>query len=181
MRPVPFDKIHMVRLRNRAQPPIAPRIPAGHAITDFAVSRVVSPTYDLYWSLLDRVGGHLGWSSRRQVRDRRFVEAILLDPLTELLDLRVSGATVGYSVAKFTAALRYEAEIQDFGFFPEHTGRGYGSFFLPGIILRLQDVSDNLTRMLVTTRSTNGPRVPQFYGRFGFSVFKVVHHDATEH
>lgn len=181
MQPLPFDKIHMVHLRNRAQPPIAPRVPPGRVMADFEVSRVVSPTYDLYRSRLDRVGGHLGWSTRRQVQDRHFVEGILFDPLTELLDLVVSGATVGYSVAKFTAALRYEAEIQDFGLFPEHTGRGYGSFFLPAIILRLQDVSDNLTRILVTTRSTNGPRIPRFYGRFGFAVYKVVHHEATEH
>jgi ribosomal protein S18 acetylase RimI-like enzyme len=181
MRPVPFDKIHMERLRDRNRPPITPILPPGRTIADFALSKISTPTYEHYRSFLDRVGSHLGWSSRRLIQDRDAIERLLFDPLSELLELTVSGTSAGYSVTKFTSPLRHEAEIQDFGLFPEHTGRGYGSCFVPLIILRLEDVSDNLSRILVCTRSTNGPQVPTFYSRFGFSVSKIVHHDATEH
>jgi GNAT superfamily N-acetyltransferase len=150
-------------------------------VADLALVRVTDPTYDLYWHACDRVGRHLGWSSRRHVLDRSANERILFDPNTEMLDLMVAGISVGYSVTQFTSTSRTEAQIHDFGLFPENTGRGYGSYFLARLILRLEEASSTLNRIFLTTRSTNGPGVPVFYGRFGFRVSKVEHLDATEH
>jgi hypothetical protein len=61
MKVVPFDKIHVERLRAGA-PPIAPIVPLGLTVADLALVRVTDPTYDLYWHFCDRVGRHLGWS-----------------------------------------------------------------------------------------------------------------------
>jgi ribosomal protein S18 acetylase RimI-like enzyme len=176
---VPFDKIHMERLRGAL--PIEPLVPLGMTSADLTLVRVTDPTYDLYWRLCDRVGRHLGWSSRRHVRDRQANERILLDPNTEMLDFVVAGTSVGYSVTQFTSPLRAEAQLNDFGFFPGNTGRGYGSYFLARLIVRLEEASSALNRIFLSTRSTNGAEVPVFYSRFGFRVTKVEHLDATEH
>jgi len=181
VRAAPFEKIHLERLRSGELAPIEPIVPSGMTVADLTLARVTDPTYDLYWHFCDRVGRHLGWSTRRHVRDRNANERILADPNTEMLELMVAGMTVGYSVTQYTSALRAEAQINDFGFFPENTGRGYGSYFLPRLIVRLEEASPALNRIFLTTRSTNGAGVPVFYGRFGFRVTKVEHLGATEH
>jgi hypothetical protein len=73
----------------------------------------IIPTQNNFKDLLQKVGGHWGWDRRPQ-----YLDPDLTDRRLYLMYMPAIG-TVGY-------ALTHLNEIENFGLFPEHTGKGLG-------------------------------------------------------
>lgn len=127
------------------------------------------PNYTAFRMLLDRVGGPWGWNRRPKYRaERKKVEDRLKDPETRLFLLQVRGKTVGYCLASLPEeGFADTIEIENFGLFPEHTGKGYGGRFLPMVFGALFGTYGNV---YLSTRSTNHAKVVPFYEKLGMTV-----------
>jgi hypothetical protein len=175
-----FVKNHLAVSR----PPHAQR--QGSALPGGLNVLEVKPEYELFASLIARVGGPWGWTRRPRYAggNRRAVTALLKKPHTRLFLLRREKKVLGYCMTAApeleknileklgqTAAARpirpAVIEIENFGLFPESTGKGYGRYFLPEILEKL--FADHEI-VYPSTRDTNHARVVPFYEDIGMRV-----------
>lgn len=146
----------------------------------------IKPDYETFALLLDRVGGPWAWTRRPcYVRNNRpALVKLLKEPHTRLFLLREDETVLGYCLTvapdldqgildRMDGAgepCRFRPrviEIENFGLFPEHTGKKYGRAFLPAMLDKLFADHD---AVYLSTRSTNHARVVPFYESLGFSV-----------
>ncbi len=143
----------------------------------------VKSDYDMFSLLIERTGGPWGWTRRPRYGEdnRQSIQKLLNAPETRLFLLRDKQDIVGYCLTTAPALqndLRQKfnhhalpdhntIEIENFGFFPEHTGKGYGRYFLPALFGALFKDHDTV---YLSTRSTNHPRVVPFYESLGMQV-----------
>lgn len=137
----------------------------------------IKPAFNVYEKMLHLVGGPWAWDRRPKYLDRRSLKARLADAETRLYVMNVNQKPVGYCLV--TAAppevlARFNpervVEIENFGFFLNETGKGYGHYFLP---LILNDLFNTYEVVYLASRSTNHKRVIPFYEKVGFQVFKI--------
>lgn len=125
-----------------------------------------SPEINDYETLIKRVGGPWGWTLR---------------PKYQNLHARIQGArlfhfktpfsgVIGYALTRNDNSKIYTVEIENFGLFPEHNGKGYGQTFMSLLLDELLKSSDVVR---LETRSTNHPKVVNFYQSCGFHVVKA--------
>lgn len=140
----------------------------------------IRPTYNLFSLLIERVGGPWNWTRRPCYSEtkRARTEQRLKHPQTRLFLLRKEQKILGYCLSSSPefggSGSAYEndesqkvIEIENFGFFPEHTGKNYGRFFLPelfNILFKRYDA------VYLSTRSTNHARVVPFYLGLGMTI-----------
>ena len=110
-----------------------------------------------FFPLLDRVGGPWGWDRRP-----KYLHPDLTDRRLFLLAMPEYG-TVGY-------AMTHKDEIENFGLFPEHTGKGIGGDFFPLVVNKVFEEHD---KAWLTTRSTNHAKVPKFYADMGMTLKNI--------
>lgn len=139
----------------------------------------IAPTYDTFYALLKRVGGPWGWDRRPRYHDNQAMwEGRLQAPETRLHLFGHQDQVLGYCLAGtvkqdlsdiFTESATGASviEIENFGLFPEHTGKRYGQTFLPAVFSHLFQDYD---AVYLTTRSTNHGKVVPFYQGLGMSV-----------
>lgn len=142
-------------------------------------AKQVKPDYDTFTILLEGVGGPWGWTQRPRYYDNRvFWERRLHHPETRLFLLTKRDQPLGYCLAGtlkedlsgiFAGAVtgQYVIEIENFGFFPQHTGKGYGQVFLPALLGTLLKDYD---AVYLSSRSTNHAKVILFYEGLGMEV-----------
>jgi len=162
--PVKFEKIYLELTAKDFRSP-----PAEHTRTVMpSLELIEKPPYELYRKWHDDVGRPFSWHTRPRINDRTKIEALLNQPGVEMILLRNNGVAVGYSLTEREPD--GAVEISDFGFLPKLTGKGLGTVFFPLIVQRLID--SGATRIWLSTRSTNHPKVSEFYQRFGFKEYK---------
>lgn len=130
------------------------------------LEKILQPTYEGYRALHNRVGKPYGWDLRARINDSPYIQELLEKNSVELWQFKDNVIPIGYSL--FTCADDKSAEIEDFGFFPEFCHKGYGHFFMVKILERLKE--RGIQKVWLTTRSTNHPKVVDFYRREGFTV-----------
>jgi hypothetical protein len=145
--------------------------------------RLENPSYDRFASLLKKVGEQWGWTRRpRYVNARAELTGLLARPDTALYVFRHNETEVGYAMVNAGKAdfsgifpgsadqeekLKSIIEIENFGLFPEHTGRQYGRHFLAKLFETLFQGYDIV---YLSSRSTNHSRVIPFYEGIGMRV-----------
>ena len=145
------------------------------------------PDYGMFSLLLERTGGPWGWTRRPRYAEgnRQSILKLLGAPETRLFLLRDQQDIVGYCLTaapSFQNDLRKKfnqyavsdhnvIEIENFGLFPEYTGKGYGRYFLPTLFEELLKDHDTV---YLSTRGTNHPRVVPFYESLGM---RVIHQE----
>lgn len=133
---------------------------------DLRLEHMTNPSYAQYKELHDRVGAPYGWDRRARISDRAAIAKLLGTQGVELWRFMNGNDLIGYAL--FTCDARQQAELEDFGFFPEFTGCGYGGAFLGQILRRMKDLG--IKTVWLTSRSTNHPKVIDFYKKAGFQV-----------
>lgn len=148
----------------------------------------IEPDFEVFHALIKRVGEPWGWTRRPRYykgRSDKEIKALLKDRHTRLFLLRRADRNVGYCLTaapRLTPRLRGKLgckpehnrfrpdviEIENFGLFPEHTGKGYGQYFLPAMLGMLFAAGHET--VYLSTRSTNHSRVVPFYEGVGFNV-----------
>lgn len=118
---------------------------------------------DIFHGLIERVGGPWGWTRRPKYYFNGTKER-LKD--SRLFLLQKDDETIGYCLA----LPGERTEIENFGLFPEHTGRGYGQTFLPLVFAALLSGADTV---YLTSRSTNHAKVIPFYRQLGMDVIQA--------
>ncbi len=136
----------------------------------------VTPDYDTFARLIARLGGPWGWTKRPRyaASNRLSITKLLKKPHTRLFLLRSGEKTLGYCLTATpqSAQNRFRPEmieIENFGLFPEHTGKKYGLYFLPAI---LEELFADHNVVYLSTRSTNHARVVPFYENLGMRVIR---------
>lgn len=137
-------------------------------IADCNLRLIENPSYELYRRWHDDVGRPYHWHTRPRINNQEAIQKLLNHPGVEMIILSHAGRDVGYSLTEIES--NNSVEVSDFGFLPQLTGQGLGNVFFPMIIQRLID--NGHERIWLSTRSTNHPKVPKFYERFGFKEFK---------
>ena len=126
------------------------------------------PKLSRYSDLFNRVGSPWDWHRRPLYQD-------LNERLNgaRLFELRNEAKTVGFALTNANRNLskffndKAVTEIENFGLFPEHTGKNLGKVFLPMLFDRLFETADVV---YLSTRSTNHPGVVKFYQDCGMRV-----------
>lgn len=136
-----------------------------------------APEINTVRTLITRIGW--GWATRPQYATNKAVQEILDKPECRLHLFQEFSKTVGYClthdedpalVSAFSKAANDNAplaRIEQFGFFPENTGKGYGHAFMPHM---LEELFNNHNKTYLTSRGTNDPRVVPFYLDLGFDL-----------
>ncbi len=155
------------------------KIPEADAalVARATVERIENPSYEQYREWHDQVGRPYNWHTRARINDRSAIEDLLAQDDTELCLLKLDGNVVGYSLTEMDENRR--VEVSDFGFPPDKVGLGYGTVFFPMVVQRLLD--NGADSIWLSTRSTNDPRVPNFYEKFGFSIYSRETVSGTRH
>lgn len=156
-----FTKYHIAISKNHFLTRDYPQNP------QLTTEKVVSDVATLA-PLIERVGGPWGWTRRPLYQDlENRVEG------TELFLLKANNRTAGYCMTRplhnLTLAFNSQnvTEIENFGLFPEHNGKGWGKTFLPAMLKILFEQADTV---YLSTRSSNHPKVVKFYEDCGMSV-----------
>lgn len=126
------------------------------------------PSYERYRGCHDEVGREWNWHLRPRINDRQTIEAELAHPHTQFGVFVSGGQEVGYYLLVSDDGLN--VEVSDFGFYPDYRGRGYGGQALRELAENL--FSSGVSRIWLSTRSTNDPRVVDFYSQLGFKEYK---------
>jgi ribosomal protein S18 acetylase RimI-like enzyme len=132
----------------------------------FTLRKIEKPSYETYRDLHNRIGAPYGWDKRARINDKKGMTALISAKGAEIWEFGEGATPIGYSL--MTCAQDKTAEIEDFGFFPEYCGRGYGGFFLPKILTRLKTLG--IKTVWLTSRSTNHAGVVPFYQKMGFRI-----------
>jgi ribosomal protein S18 acetylase RimI-like enzyme len=128
--------------------------------------------------LIDRVGSPWDWTRRPRYFDNEIeITARLNDPKSRIFVFFKKSIPVGYCLAvpfsSLTTNVQFSedddaiVEIENFGFFPEFTGLGYGQYILPQIFSRL---FRSYELIYLSSRSTNHKKVIPFYKGLGMIV-----------
>jgi len=136
---------------------------------------VVTPAN--YEYLLNRVGALWGWTNRpKYLLEKNALYSRVCDESSRFFLLKKGENLIGYCLATNSSesvAVNFDnlIEIENFGFFPEYTGKGYG-----GVILNMvfDYLFEEYEHVYLTSRSTNHPKVINFYKRNGM---KIIHKD----
>lgn len=148
------------------------RLPASSVVfetvapADLQILLESSPSYEQYKAWHNLVGQPYGWHLRARIEDRELITSLLTAPGTRFYLFQSAGKTVGYCL--LVEERPGDVEISDFGFRPDETGKGFGSRFMHLIIAEILTRSPE--RIWLSTRSTNDPRVVNFYEKCGFRV-----------
>jgi ribosomal protein S18 acetylase RimI-like enzyme len=134
------------------------------------LSKLDRPTYEQYRDLHNKVGEPYGWENRARINDIASLTTLLADDKVELWQFYNRSTLIGYAL--FTCDAQGAAEMEDFGFFPEYSGMGLGNFFLSEIIKRMAEIG--VSKVWLTTRSTNHPKVISFYEKAGFKIVSQI-------
>lgn len=138
----------------------------------------IPPRYGSFRLLFEQVGKQWRWTSRpKYCLCETALKERLQAPVTKLYLLQHRNVTVGYCLAAPTTedldrlpgltAAQNPIEIENFGLFPEHTGRQYGRIFLSMIFKALFAEHDTI---YLSTRSTNHKGVVPFYKKMGMTL-----------
>lgn len=174
-----FKKYHLAICRSDYKALAAPA--AGLSIER------IPPDFSVYYPLLQRVGAPWGWDRRPKYvfAQAASMQERLAHPETRLYLLKQDDQTVGYCLSTgyfdplsyvFQQAAggvherRQICEIENFGLFPECTGKGYGQGLLPMIF---EDLFKAYEVVYLSSRSTNHSKVIDFYKNLGMRVTLV--------
>lgn len=140
--------------------------------TGFGYRVMPNPEYEIYRKFLNRVGKPFKWHLRPRIQNVELMTGILKNPLSRFFILQKETEEIGYCLIEPTEE-QEEIEISDFGFFPEYINQKLGHTFFPCMVKEAFDVSSSIEKIVLTTRSTNHSKVPNFYKKFGFEIVKV--------
>lgn len=145
--------------------------------------KIKDPSCDRFTALLEKVGGPWGWTRRpRYANERTALAQLLAKPDTALYVFRHGDTEVGYAMVNRGKAdfdgvfpggadqeekLKSIIEIENFGLFPEYTGKQYGHYFLAALF---DTLFQNYGTVYLSSRSTNHDRVIPFYRDMGMHV-----------
>lgn len=119
-----------------------------------------------YRSLYYSVGEKWNWLDRIFMEDEALNEAINNDK-TSIYLFQYLGETIGYiELVELTDAV----EIQYFGLFPEHTGKGWGPALLHWVINKAAGYGK--PKIQLNTCSLDHPKALQVYKKAGFVEIK---------
>ncbi len=135
---------------------------------NYTVIKAEQPSYEFYKFMHNLIGSPWGWHRRKRINDRNAMTKLVKNPKVEMLVFYNRGLPIGYSLVDMINAP--VAELADFGFAPEYIGQGLGSYFLPQVLKRTFE--QKINRIWLSTRNTNHHRVPNFYQKFGFKIYK---------
>ncbi len=162
MNTVSFTKIHMELPRS------------SWAITDrdlgeYSYQSIEKPEYQIFRKLSNMVGKPYGWHLRPRTQDREFMESILHHERSRFFIFKRGVEEIGFCFIEKLES-KNEIEISDFGFKPELTGKGLGKIFFPSMVDEAFYISEDIKKVVLTTRNTNNKKVPDFYKKFGFEI-----------
>lgn len=160
LRSVTFEKIFMELL------PGDLRTPEGGILPERKVEE--RPSYERYRTCHDEVGREWNWHLRPRINNRAAIEAELAHPHTRFGIFLHQGQEIGYYLVVSEDGT--DVELSDFGFYPQHRSQGYGRQALVELARDL--FSSGVSRIWLSTRSTNDERVPRFYSDLGFQEYK---------
>lgn len=146
---------------------------AGFYDRDHVTLTEVKPNIKQYDTLLHRVGRSYGWNLRpKYVLDRKALRERLKAPTSRFFLAYKGNHLIGYCFVSqcensVGCRLHNVIEIENFGLFPEYTGRRLGHSFLTLVFDELFKTYDNV---YLTTRSTNHRGVISFYESMGMRV-----------
>ena len=129
--------------------------------------------YAYFYYLFSRVGTMWKWDLRPKYKlEQKSIKERLESDTSRLFIFKKGQQLIGYcfiteSEEQQVTPYKNLIEIENFGFFPEHTKKGYGHFFLNNIFEILFQEYDHI---YLTTRSTNHSKVVPFYERNDMSV-----------
>ena len=160
-----YTKYHCLIERNSTSPNIM--IPVTLQVKEVEMNPVN------YEYLLNRVGSPWCWTERpKYLLEKNSLYSRIYDKKSRFFLLKKGENLIGYCFATTSSenvAKKFKniIEIENFGFFPEHTGKGYGSTILNMIFDVLFEDYNNI---YLTSRSTNHPKVIDFYQKNGMKV-----------
>lgn len=134
-----------------------------------------APSYAHFEFLIDRVGTRWGWTDRPKYKfNQAELRRRLGNPETRLFTFKKGEKLIGYclvtpSEEEIVRQYQKPVEIENFGFFPEYTGKGYGNFFLQAVFAELFNTYETV---YLSTRSTNHTKVLPFYQKNGMILIK---------
>lgn len=157
--PKPLLPVTITHLEMLA-PPLRPApVPRPEA----AIVQAQRPTVSFYRYLYNTVGAAWNWIDRRKLTDAALAE-IIQHPQVEVHVLYVSGVPAGYAELDFRRMP--EVELAYFGLLPEFLSRGWGSYLLEEIILRVWQRRP--VRFWLHTCTLDHPQALAFYQKAGF-------------
>lgn len=141
-----FTKYHFAITKTRFKKSLPPNLTADSCEKkqdEFSITKIPA-RYGSFRFLLERVGRKWDWTRRpKYYGQESALKKRLSLPETKLYLLQHKDMTVGYCLATRTTedpnsipGLKPPEkliEIENFGLFPEHTGKTYGRMFLPMI------------------------------------------------
>ncbi len=133
----------------------------------------IKPDMRQYSMLLHRVGQNYGWDRRpKYLLEKETLEQRLLSDSSRFYLAYSGKKLIGYCLAspcedRVGKSLNKVIEIENFGLFPEYTGKALGQSFLAQVFADLFETFENV---YLTTRSTNHKGVIPFYERMGMRV-----------
>lgn len=167
-----FFKHHLImtsQLRGKSESDRKSYLPPSFHIEE------CDPNIAYFDFVLQRVGGLWGWADRPKYKyETDSLQHRLLDNQTRLFNFKKGEKLIGYclvSASEEEVASQYRnlIEIENFGFFPEYTGKGYGNYFLQAVFDELLKDYDTV---YLSTRSTNHHKVVPFYQKNGMVLVK---------
>jgi GNAT superfamily N-acetyltransferase len=133
----------------------------------------IKPDMTQYSLLLHRVGKNYGWDRRpKYLLEKEALEKRILDEGSHFYLAYEGQNLIGYCLAspceeRTGKALDKVIEIENFGLFPEYTGKALGQSFLAQTF---DDLFQTYNNVYLTTRSTNHKGVIPFYTKMGMRV-----------
>ncbi len=137
-----------------------------NAVSGIFSIKKIAPDYNVFKGMIEQVGGPWGWTKRPKYLDEKGTRERLTKGSLWLL--RKGKETAGYCFA--TPWEDGIVEIENFGLFPEHNGKGYGGPLLKLVFAELMKDYDNV---ILYSRSTNHKKVPEFYIDQGMTMTNV--------
>jgi len=139
--------------------------------------------YELYSNLLKRVGEPWGWDRRpKYANDNEDLRARVALPTTHIHLFKKFNEILGYSLTvarpDLKSAFNNIYEVENFGFFLEHCGKGYGSYFLNDTFKYLFNHEADYIHL--ESRSTNHEKVLPFYIENGMKVINVIQNNPDD-
>jgi GNAT superfamily N-acetyltransferase len=159
---ITITKLQMAQRPTTMRPPL----PHGHENGRSVLLRARKPALHFYRYLYETVGRAYHWVDRRRMTDEALA-AIVQDDEVHIYVLYVDGGPAGYFELDFREPP--DAELAYFGLFPNHIGKGLGTFLL-GVAIDTA-WSRPINRLWVHTNTLDHPRALPNYQRLGFVPF----------